>query len=84
MRLHHTVNVAVGLNIVIQDEQGLPCRALIFPLILLAFFIPGLLYGWLQLAARSLRDFITILAPGGWREDLRLMVQALFWRPAHV
>lgn len=76
-KLKHTINIALGLNIAVLDDQGQPIEAFIFPVAYLVLSLPGLLYRWLHLAARSLSHICSILGPGGWREDLQLMATAL-------
>lgn len=84
-KLKHTVNIAVGLNIVVFDDGGSQVDEFIFPFALLFFSLPGRLYafGW-QILDFGLRLLSKIKNPKSkiqnhltaWRKDLVLIYWA--------
>lgn len=79
-KLAHTVNIALGLTIVIQDDQGHPIEQFIFPFALLFFALPGLLYTWsrrlLYLPSTIHHLLSSLLDLARWRQDLVLIYWA--------
>lgn len=74
--MKHTVNIAVGLNVVVFDNQGHQVDEFIFPFALLFFSLSGLLYAWLKNFFLSASAFVLAWGPAGWRKDLVLIVWA--------
>lgn len=79
-QMRHTVNIALGLNVVVFDDQGHQVEEFIFPFALLFFSLPGLLYRLIPAIFYPLStifSFPSAFLPGGWREDLALMALAI-------